>query len=82
MEKEELKEKIKEAISVIMEIEPEELEDDKLFSKYDNFDSIMAIDVLTQLERTFKIKISEDRLSEMSNLANTVEIVYNIVNKN
>jgi acyl carrier protein len=69
--------KIKEIISEILEIEPEEMTETSLFKEDHEADSLLAIEILAALERTFKITISQDELPNMVNL----EAVYDVVVK-
>lgn len=59
----------------ILELEPEEVSDSSLFKDDHGADSLLAIEILAQLERTFKITIDQSELERLVNL----EGVYSVV---
>ncbi|MCC3312922.1 acyl carrier protein [Nocardia africana] len=69
------KNQIKETVCTILELEPEEVSDSSLFKDDHGADSLLAIEILAQLERTFKITIDQSELERLVNL----EGVYSVV---
>ncbi|PSR68653.1 polyketide-8 synthase acyl carrier protein [Nocardia sp. MDA0666] len=69
------KDHIKETVCTILELEPEEVSDSSLFKDDHGADSLLAIEILAQLERTFKITIDQSELERLVNL----EGVYSVV---
>ncbi|MFG3703058.1 acyl carrier protein [Micromonospora sp. NPDC047620] len=69
------KDRIKETVCTILELEPEEVSDSSLFKDDHGADSLLAIEILAQLERTFKITIDQSELERLVNL----EGVYSVV---
>jgi len=69
MSDDELREKLREIISEVSEVD--EIPDDAMFKDL-GIDSMMAIEIVADVERTFKLSIPEDELQELVNL----EAVY------
>ena len=62
-----IKARIKEIILDIVEMEEHEIGDDELFSEH-GVDSLTALDILTELEREYRIKLSENVLREFTTI--------------
>ncbi|GIF02256.1 acyl carrier protein [Paractinoplanes rishiriensis] len=69
------KQTIREIVSEILEIEPEEMTETSLFKEDHEADSLLAIEILAALERTLKVTIDQAELPRMVNL----EAVYAVV---
>jgi acyl carrier protein len=69
---EDLKQKLKEIIIEVAEIE--DLPDDKPFKDL-GIDSMMAIEIITDVERFYKIKIPEEELERIVDLNSVVALV-------
>ncbi|AKJ30084.1 acyl carrier protein [Caldimonas brevitalea] len=67
--------KIHEIIADALEISPEELKPTLRFKEDYDADSLLAIDILATLEKTFKISIPQSELNRMVSL----EAVYAVV---
>ena len=77
------KEKVKEIICNVLEIDdPEELDDDIPFEKNElfDFDSIAGLDILTALEKEYKIRIPQKHIFKMTSVNNTVKTVEELLN--
>jgi acyl carrier protein len=72
---EDIQTKIKDIVSDILEIEPAELTPTSRFKEDHDSDSLLAIEILASLEKTFRITIPQEELSRMVNL----EGVYSVV---
>ncbi|WP_067539266.1 acyl carrier protein [Nocardia crassostreae] len=59
---------LRDMISEVLEIEPEELTDTSHFVEDHEADSLRAIEILARIEKKYKITIPQDRLPEMFNL--------------
>jgi acyl carrier protein len=64
----EVLEELREMISEVLEIEPEELTDTSLFVEDHEADSLRAIEILARMEKTYKVEIPQEKLAEMVNL--------------
>ncbi|TES55753.1 acyl carrier protein [Halalkalibacterium halodurans] len=72
-----LKEDLKELIVEI--IEEEDLQDTDHFVDDLGVDSMMAIEIVAQIEKKYKITISEEYLPKVTSLNDVYEVVTNIV---
>ncbi|GAA0373512.1 acyl carrier protein [Actinoallomurus spadix] len=71
----ERKEKIKDIVCDILEIEPAEVTETSMFKEDHDADSLRAIEILAALERTFDIVIDQAELSRMENLQGVYAVV-------
>lgn len=65
MSDDELREKLREIISEVSEVD--EIPDDAMFQDL-GIDSMMAIEIVADVERTFKLSIPEEELQDLVNL--------------
>lgn len=72
MADEALKDKLREIIAEVSEID--EIPDDEPFEQL-GIDSMMAIEIVAEVERTYKLSIPEDELSDMTNFTKVYELV-------
>ncbi|BBJ43514.1 hypothetical protein GCM10017744_062940 [Streptomyces antimycoticus] len=72
---EERRETIKEIVTDILEIDPDEVSETSLFKEEHDADSLRAIEILAALEKTFNIVIEQSELSRMVNLQGVYEVV-------
>jgi len=68
----ELKEKLRGIVSEVSEVD--EIPDDTDFREL-GIDSMMAIEIVAEIERTYKISVPEAELKEMTNLTRVYELV-------
>lgn len=66
---------IKEIITEILEVEPEEMTESSSFVTDHGADSLRAIEIMARLEKRFGVRIPQNELSKMTNLANVYEVV-------
>ncbi|GAJ86491.1 putative acyl carrier protein [Nocardia brasiliensis NBRC 14402] len=59
---------LRDMISEVLEIEPEELTETSHFVEDHEADSLRAIEILARIEKKYKVTIPQDRLPEMVNL--------------
>ena len=68
----ELREKLRSIVAEVAEID--EVPDDVPFKNL-GIDSMMAIEIVAEFERTYKIKVPEDELAQIRDLNSIVELV-------
>ncbi len=66
---------VTEIILEIIEMEMDEIKPDDEFAQFDHIDSLQALDILTELERKFKIKLPESELRNFTTINNIIEVV-------
>lgn len=67
-----LKDKLREIIAEVSEVD--DVPDDTPFEDL-GIDSMMAIEIVAEVERTYKLSIPEDELQEMTNFTRVYELV-------
>ncbi|MGD8862244.1 MAG: acyl carrier protein [Myxococcales bacterium] len=72
MSNEDLKEKLREIVAEVAEID--EVPDDTPFKDL-GIDSMMAIEIVADVERNYKIKIPEEELEQVTDLNSVVSLV-------
>ncbi|MDT0546757.1 MULTISPECIES: acyl carrier protein [Streptomyces] len=72
---EERQETIKEIVTDILEIDPDEVTETSLFKEEHDADSLRAIEILAALEKEFNVVIPQAQLSRMVNLDGVYEVV-------
>lgn len=72
MSDEALREKLREIITEVCEVD--EIPDETPFEDL-GIDSMMAIEIVAEVERTYKLSIPEDELKEMTNFTRVYELV-------
>ncbi|MDX3233758.1 acyl carrier protein [Streptomyces sp. ME19-01-6] len=72
---EERQETIKEIVTDILEIDPDEVTETSLFKEEHDADSLRAIEILAALEKEFNVVIPQAQLSRMINLKGVYEVV-------
>lgn len=72
---EERRDRIKEIVCEILEIDPDEVTETSLFKEDHDADSLRAIEILASLEREFGVEIDQSELSRMVNLRGVYEVV-------
>ena len=69
-----LKEQLRGIIAEVIEKEPSEIQDDVLL-KDQGVDSMQAIEIITDLEKRYKLKIAESEYRHVSTLSSVVEFL-------
>lgn len=72
---EERQEIIKEIVTDILEIDPDEVTETSLFKEEHDADSLRAIEILAALEKEFDVVINQSQLARMVNLQGVYEVV-------
>lgn len=78
----ERKAQIKDIVSEILEIEPEEMTETSLFKEDHDADSLRSIEILASLEKAFGVQIAQESLAQMVNLEGVYSIVKTAANWN
>lgn len=65
---------IKDIITEVLEIEPEEMTETSLFVKDHGADSLRAIEIMSRLEKRLGIQIPQNDLAKMTNLENVYAV--------
>ncbi len=63
----------------IIEMEADEIGLDDEFQSFSHIDSLKALDILTALERRFKVKIPEKELREFTTINNIIGVANRYV---
>ena len=74
---EKLKEEIKKIVSEISEVPQEELKEDARFVEDLGIDSMMALEIVANIEKKYKVVIPEEEIPKIRSLKD----VYNIMEK-
>ncbi|HEX2678783.1 MAG TPA: acyl carrier protein [Polyangiales bacterium] len=78
MAHEDLREKLRAVVAEIAEID--EVPDDVAFKEL-GIDSMMAIEIIAEVERSYGIKVPEDELQKVRDLNSVVELVSSKLKK-
>jgi len=68
-------ETIKDIVSDILEIEPEEMTNSSFFKEDHDADSLRAIEILASLEKEFDVQIPQEELANMVSLQGVYQVV-------
>ena len=71
----EISDKIKEIISNVTNIDPQEIGDDASFVDELQLDSLSLLEISVDVDYEFKLGVPEERLAELSTVRDTVELV-------
>ena len=69
------REKIKDIVCEVLELENEDVTDTSLFNEDHDADSLRAIEILASLEKEFGIVIPQSELSKMVNMQGVFNVV-------
>ncbi len=72
---ENLDQSIREIVSDVLEIEPEEITQTSLFAEDHGADSLRAIEILARIEKTLGVEIPQEELPQMVNLESVRAVV-------
>lgn len=68
-------------VAMILEVEPETIDESANFVKDLGMDSMMALEILASIEKKYKIVIPEETLAKFTSLNQTVKIVQEMLEK-
>ncbi|MGH3735194.1 MAG: acyl carrier protein [Micromonosporaceae bacterium] len=69
------KEQVRDVVSEVLEIEPDELTDESLFREDHGADSMAVVEIVAWLEKEFDVKINDSQLVRMVNLSGVYAVV-------
>ncbi len=72
---------IRKLVAEILEMEPEEIDEDAHFIQDLGMDSMMALEILAGIEKKYRIAIPEETLPKFVNLKDTSAIVRCLLKK-
>lgn len=72
---------MRELVAMILEVEPETIDENASFVKDLGMDSMMALEILASIEKKYKIVIPEETLAKFTSLNQTIKIVQGMLEK-
>jgi acyl carrier protein len=75
MSPDEIRDKIKRSITNVTDIKPERISDNASYTEDLALDSLAILEIVVEVECQFKIKVSEEELSTIRTLDDTVRTV-------
>ncbi|QIS20698.1 acyl carrier protein [Nocardia terpenica] len=66
---------IKDLVCDILELDPEEVTETSHFVDDHGADSLLAIEILSSLEKKYRVKIDQAKLARMGNMAGIFEVL-------
>jgi acyl carrier protein len=76
-----IKKEIKTLISEISEIPEDSIKEDAQFFEDLGVDSMMALEIAAQIEKKYKVVISEEEIPKIRSLANIIELLQKLLDK-
>ena len=73
--------RLRELVSEIVEVAPEEVTKEADFVDDLGMDSMQALEIMAAIEKQYSIQIPEDYLGKIMNLSSLVDLTNEIVNK-
>ncbi len=68
-------EQLKEVFATALDLEVEEIEEDSSQDSLEDWDSLGHLNLISEIEKTFKVKITMNEVTEMTTYAKVKEIV-------
>jgi acyl carrier protein len=68
-------EELRRLVAVVLEVEPDEIEDEADFRDVFDVDSLRSIEVLARIEKRYRVDIPQSELSNMANLRGVYEVM-------
>jgi len=78
---EEMKSQIRQLVAEILEMDVASIPDNALFVQDLGMDSLRALEILAIVEKKYKIQIPPERLPDMNNMTNVINIVEQYYNE-
>ena len=76
-----LEKELRSLVAEIIEMDEDKITLDASFVEDLGMDSMMALEILAAAEKKYKIKISEEHLTKMTNLREVIEVTRKLLNK-
>ena len=77
-----LESEIREIVSNIIQIPPEEIDPKASFFDEYGMDSLRALEILAEIENTYSITIDPEKLLAMTSLEEVIKITQELLNQN
>ena len=74
-----LEKELKDLVAEIMECDPTEITPDANFIEDLGMDSMMTLEVISSLEKKYKLRIPEENLAKITNLKSVTELIIKFV---
>lgn len=82
MDTEEIRNKVKQAIANVSEIDPEDIEDSAAFVEDLGLDSLVLLEISVDIEMQFGLEVPEEELKQLRTVQDAVEFVqHSLVNQ-
>lgn len=78
---EQIKKEVKTLISEISEIPEDDIKEDAQFFEDLGIDSMMALEIAAQIEKKYKVVISEEEIPQIRSLTNIFELLKKLLDK-
>ena len=72
---------LRQLVAMILEVEPDTIDENANFVKDLGMDSMMALEILASIEKKYKIVIPEETLAKFTSLKDTSKIVRGLLDK-
>ena len=79
MDVEEIRAKIKEAISTVIEVDPKTIPDSATYVEDLGLDSLAILEIAVHAEHEFKIKLVDEDFSKVRTVEDTIELVQRLL---
>lgn len=73
-----MEEKVKEIIARVLQVPVEEVENETEIGELDEWDSLRNLTIFVELQKEFDIKITQDMLMDLENVADIIDLVKNL----
>ena len=73
-----MEEKVKEIIARVLQVPVEQIENDTEIGELDEWDSLRNLTIFVELQKEFDIKITQDMLMDLENVADIIDLVKNL----
>ena len=73
-----MEEKVKEIIARVLQVPVEEVENETEIGELDEWDSLCNLTIFVELQKEFDIKITQDMLMDLENVADIIDLVKNL----
>ena len=75
----EIRERVKEIIAEVADLDPKEIGDDDRFVEDLDLDSLTLLELTVDVDYEFQLKVEEDRLKALTSIPETVALVEEIL---
>ncbi len=75
MERQEVFERVREALAEVLELSAEDIREDSLFREDLDADSLDLVELLLQMEREYGFKVSDEEAAEIRTVGDAVDLI-------